>query len=157
MRVTEVSVTKLFGTFDHIIPLRMDDRITIIHGPNGYGKTAILQMLQGALTNQTSIFRRVPFNNFRICFDTNAQLEITKRLKTNGDKEEPHPTLHYQFREKDKKPVDYTVDLLASRKGVDFPLDFIERHTVIFFLVDFVRLASYPTGFWRCSRISMFG
>jgi hypothetical protein len=126
VRVTDISVTKLFGIFNHTIPLRTADRITIIHGPNGYGKTVILQMVQALLTNQTSVFRRVPFETFRLSFDTGAQLEVTKRLKANGEKNEPHLVLHYQLREKDRR-LDHSIDY-AARGRVRFPLDFIERH-----------------------------
>ena len=31
-------IRSLFGYFDHKVPLKTDDRITIIHGPNGVGK-----------------------------------------------------------------------------------------------------------------------
>jgi len=47
MRLQEIRTHKLFRLFDHVIPLNMDERITIIHGPNGYGKTAILRMIAG--------------------------------------------------------------------------------------------------------------
>jgi energy-coupling factor transporter ATP-binding protein EcfA2 len=126
VRVTEIRVTKLFGLFNHTIPLRTADRITIIHGPNGYGKTVILQMVQALLTNQTSVFRRVPFESFLLSFDTGAQLEVTKRLKANGEKNEPHLSLHYQLRDKDRH-LDHSIDY-PGRGRVRFPLDFIERH-----------------------------
>jgi len=42
MRLTKIQAFKLFGVFDHTIPLNSTDLITIIHGPNGYGKTAML-------------------------------------------------------------------------------------------------------------------
>jgi predicted ATP-binding protein involved in virulence len=38
MRIQQISVNGLFGIFDHVIPLNMDERITIIHGPNGFEK-----------------------------------------------------------------------------------------------------------------------
>ena len=41
-RLTKIEVVNLFGVFRHVIPLNLTDRITIIHGPNGYGKTALL-------------------------------------------------------------------------------------------------------------------
>jgi predicted ATP-binding protein involved in virulence len=47
MRIKEFSVTGLFGVFDRVIPLNMDERITIIHAPNGFGKTIILKMING--------------------------------------------------------------------------------------------------------------
>ena len=42
MRLAQVTVTGLFGVFDHPIPIHLKERITIMHGPNGYGKTIIL-------------------------------------------------------------------------------------------------------------------
>ena len=53
MRVSEISVTGLFGIFNHHIPLTHSDRVTIIHGPNGLGKTMMLRMI-AALTNQST-------------------------------------------------------------------------------------------------------
>ena len=47
MRIKQVSVTNLFGVFNHEIPLNLDDKITIIHGPNGSGKTVLLKMING--------------------------------------------------------------------------------------------------------------
>lgn len=47
MRVKQISVKNLFGVFDHVIPLNLEERITIIHGPNGFGKTIIFELLNG--------------------------------------------------------------------------------------------------------------
>ena len=66
MRLKNIRVTKLFGLFDHDISVRLDDRVTIIHGPNGFGKTAILKMAQALLTNHFSTFRRAPFSTFTV-------------------------------------------------------------------------------------------
>ncbi|WP_445174901.1 AAA family ATPase, partial [Microcoleus sp.] len=44
MRINKISVTKLFGVFNHQVSFNMEDRITIIHGPNGFGKTALLRI-----------------------------------------------------------------------------------------------------------------
>jgi len=54
MRIRRVFVEKLFGFFDHDIPMKMDDRITIIHAPNGFGKTAILRMIHGLFNSRYS-------------------------------------------------------------------------------------------------------
>ena len=45
MRITKITVKNLFGIFNHNIPLNMDERITLIHGPNGIGKTILLSMI----------------------------------------------------------------------------------------------------------------
>jgi predicted ATP-binding protein involved in virulence len=58
-RIKQISVKNLFGMFDHTISLNLDERITIIHGPNGFGKTAILRLLDTLFSQST--FSR---NNF---------------------------------------------------------------------------------------------
>jgi predicted ATP-binding protein involved in virulence len=41
MRIRKLSIEGLFGMFNHVIPLHTDERVTIIHGPNGVGKTTV--------------------------------------------------------------------------------------------------------------------
>ena len=45
MRITKISVKGLFGMFDHEIPLNQESRITIVHGPNGVGKTVLMELV----------------------------------------------------------------------------------------------------------------
>lgn len=45
MRVVKTDVKNLFGIFNHEIPLNIKEHITIIHSPNGYGKTVLLTLL----------------------------------------------------------------------------------------------------------------
>src|SRR6266545_6654030 len=76
MRVKEISVKKLFGVFDHSIPLNMEERITIIHGPNGYGKTIMLRMLDGFFNSRYAVWRTTPFEEFRIDFEDEGYVRI---------------------------------------------------------------------------------
>lgn len=78
MRIQKISVTGLFGIFDHEIPLNIDDRITMIHSPNGFGKTIILKMLDGFFNSRYSIFQTIPFQEFRVDFDNKSSIKITK-------------------------------------------------------------------------------
>jgi predicted ATP-binding protein involved in virulence len=66
MRLTKVRVTGLFGLFNHEIPLNREARITIIHGPNGFGKTLVLRMLEALLVGRYSIFFEIPFETFAV-------------------------------------------------------------------------------------------
>ncbi len=61
MRIKQVSVIELFGVFDHVIPFNMDEHITIIHGSNGLGKTALLRMINVFFNNRYSELRSIPF------------------------------------------------------------------------------------------------
>jgi len=42
-RIKQIAVKGLFGVFDHVIPLNMAERVTLVLGPNGVGKTIVLQ------------------------------------------------------------------------------------------------------------------
>ena len=78
MRITKVSVKKLFGIFDHEIPLNQDSRITIIHGPNGVGKTVLLNMLHGLFHYEYELLRRTPFEQFHIEFENGEFITVEK-------------------------------------------------------------------------------
>jgi predicted ATP-binding protein involved in virulence len=78
MQIKQISVDGLFGIFDHVIPLNTEEKITIVHGPNGFGKTAMLRMLNGFFNSQYSVFESIPFTKFRIDFDNGNYVEILK-------------------------------------------------------------------------------
>ena len=69
MRIKEISVKKLFGTFDHTIPLNMEDRVTVIIGPNGYGKTSLLKLINAVFSYDLETIIKIPFEEFRVDFE----------------------------------------------------------------------------------------
>jgi predicted ATP-binding protein involved in virulence len=66
MQIQQISVEGLFGTFNHVIPLNTKDRITIIHGPNGFGKTAILKVLSALFNGNSEVFLEIVFDRFQV-------------------------------------------------------------------------------------------
>lgn len=78
MRVKEIRVEGLFDTFDHVIPLNLNDHITIIHGANGFGKTILLQMVHGLLHGSIDSIIQVPFKRFEVSFDDNSRIWVEK-------------------------------------------------------------------------------
>jgi energy-coupling factor transporter ATP-binding protein EcfA2 len=84
MQIKQISVTGLFGIFDHVIPLNMDERITIVHGPNGFGKTAMLRLLNGLFNSRYSVFRSIPFKIFKVELDDDSSVEIVKNSDSSG-------------------------------------------------------------------------
>lgn len=85
MRVSEISVRDLFGIFTHKIPLNSDEHITIIHGPNGIGKTVLLTMTNAVLTGRNNALRAVPFGEFSVTFDDRQVLTLRKGGKNQGE------------------------------------------------------------------------
>jgi ABC-type lipoprotein export system ATPase subunit len=130
MRLTKIQVCKLFGVFDHTIPLNLVDRITIIHGPNGFGKTAMLQMVQSLLGNRFSRLRRVPFESFIINFEDGREISVTKKFppKAEAEREESAAALFFQLKIPGHKTEDFTLPYSPSKDMVRFPLELIDQH-----------------------------
>ena len=84
MRITEVVIEGLFEIFDHTISLNTEERITIIHGPNGFGKTILLQMLNGLFNGNYAKFRSIPFRKFEVQFDEGSAIWIDKISEPNA-------------------------------------------------------------------------
>src|SRR5215472_4201339 len=80
-RIRQVSVTNLFGTFNHVIPLKMDEHVTIIHGPNGFGKTMMLKLLRTLFGQSTHLLQKIPFDEIRIDFEDNTSFWVSKTLR----------------------------------------------------------------------------
>jgi energy-coupling factor transporter ATP-binding protein EcfA2 len=86
MRIKQVAVKKLFGIFDHRIPMDKPEGVTIIHGPNGFGKTVMLKMIAGALRGDPSIFQTIPFDEFRLEFDDESSWTLRARRERSSRK-----------------------------------------------------------------------
>ena len=81
MRITKISVKGLFGMFDHEIPLNQESRITIVHGPNGVGKTVLMQMVHGLFNYNYKWIGDLPFDELRIEFDGKEFITVGKLLE----------------------------------------------------------------------------
>src|SRR5260370_16883857 len=86
MRIAEISVKNLVNTFNHSIPLNLKDRITIIHGMNGFGKTSLLRLINGLFNYRYYELREIPFTELRITFDDGARLLIRRMVSPEKEK-----------------------------------------------------------------------
>lgn len=78
LRVVRIVIEGLFDQFTHDIPLNQTDRVTVLHGPNGVGKTKVMEMVKGALTHDGRPFESVPFTRLVVEF-SNGNKSITWR------------------------------------------------------------------------------
>ena len=76
LRIKRIVVEDLFGLYTHVIDLHMNDRITIIHGPNGVGKTVLLKMIEGVFNGKYLQLANTPFTLFQLAFDNGELLEV---------------------------------------------------------------------------------
>lgn len=80
MRLKCVFIRGLFGKFDHKIVLNTQDKITIIYGPNGYGKTTILKLLNSFFKGEFAEFNDIPFYSFQLEFDNGNVVNVYKNF-----------------------------------------------------------------------------
>ncbi len=84
MRIKSLSIKNLFGVFNHQLEFKYTNRVMLIHGPNGYGKTAILKIIHAIFNNELSYLRKLPFLEIIFTFDNETQLKISK-LRPNPE------------------------------------------------------------------------
>lgn len=82
MRITKISVKGLFGMFDHDIPLNQESRITIIHGPNGVGKTVLLTTVNSLFHYDYEYICGISFRSLSVDFEDGSQIVIDTNLKS---------------------------------------------------------------------------
>lgn len=78
LRITKIEIKKLFGLYTHTIELKLEDRVTIIHGPNGVGKTVLLRLMKYLFSGRYFELLRVPFESLLVVFSDGAQLTVTQ-------------------------------------------------------------------------------
>ncbi len=82
MLIQRVTVSGLFDRFDHDLVFSSDERITIVIGPNGFGKTTILRILDSLFNRPVRALGRMPFRRVTIYFDDSSTLTVSR---TTGD------------------------------------------------------------------------
>jgi hypothetical protein len=78
MRLARVSVRGLLRRFSYDLVLHGDERITIIHGPNGYGKTTLLKLIDSFYVGAYDEVMSIPFDVLELEFEDAVRLVLTK-------------------------------------------------------------------------------
>ena len=131
MRIRNISIEGLFDTFDHEIPLFRHEPITIIHGPNGVGKTSILKLISGCLRPSLPLLRSVPFKKLSLTFDDESILEVAPEIVGNRQvassrrprNQRSRQILHFSLTSHEKDAYVHT-GYKRVRYGSDLPDEF---------------------------------
>ncbi|MCP4156464.1 MAG: AAA family ATPase [bacterium] len=128
MRISKISVKNLFGMFNHEIPLNAAEHITIIHGPNGYGKTILLTLVNEIFNGKYQKLLSVPFGELEIEFDEKNTLIV--KINTGADEETKKTKngyqLEFEYSKPTAKPKSYKSNLVATRDA-PFPVNSLTR------------------------------
>lgn len=90
--LTQVKVTGLLGRFTHTVDFPASDEFVIVHGPNGVGKTMLLDLVSAVSwpVDFTKI-ARVPFRTLQMCFSDGSQLAVEKPDLESADAKDQVP------------------------------------------------------------------
>jgi hypothetical protein len=128
MRIRKLFIKKLFNIFDHDIPFKTEERVTIIHGPNGVGKTTILKLVADLFGKRFHTLRVCPYQKLNIEFEKPRSTMTVERLLP----EKPdHPVQLKFILKKGKKHFEYSTK--ASRVIKD-----IRKHMPVHIIEDFI-------------------
>jgi predicted ATP-binding protein involved in virulence len=126
MRLKKIRVDGLFDRFTHEIPLKLKEHITIIHGPNGFGKTMILRMINAFFNQSPIALAAISFRKLRLDFDNGAFVSVHRKKpgKTRERNARAHIEMSYTERGKTSPPFTPKSGIHPEQLG--FPISAIE-------------------------------
>lgn len=79
MKLKRIQVTKLFDIFDYDIPFPEEENALIITGPNGFGKTMILNIVFNLFSRKFDFFIDLVFEEIVLTLDDGVSIAIRKQ------------------------------------------------------------------------------
>ena len=126
LRLRRIVVDGLFHIYDHDVHLKLEDRVTLLHGPNGVGKTVVLGMINALLGRRLGYIRGIPFSRFFLEFHDGSTVEVT------GAGEEPGGDAHYELKLFTQGEAHSAgVDELSPADQIAAKIDYLRPHPAI--------------------------
>ena len=100
LRIRQIRIEGLFGLYNHCINLNLKERVTILHGPNGVGKTITLRMVEALLNGRTDILSQMSFSQISLEFTDNSKIILSP------------PSTNEQTKLNIQEPVSLTLELI---------------------------------------------
>lgn len=84
-KLTRVEIHRLLGHFDHTFEFPEDWKFAILHGPNGIGKTKLLELIHRVLSRQFWAVGSIPFESARFEFSDKSTLNIESIQQSSSE------------------------------------------------------------------------
>ena len=107
MRINSITIKNLFEIFQYNISLKTDENVLIITGPNGFGKTMVLNIIFNLFNRKFVFFQKLVFETIILCLDENIKIKITKIIEDG----KPKISLTFYDSENEIDTFDYTNQL----------------------------------------------
>lgn len=88
MKIKKIKVTDLFDYYCYEIEMKKHNTISIIHAPNGYGKTTVFKMITYLLNLDVVEISAIPFSEFVVETNDGQILRAMKTIKDTNKKRE---------------------------------------------------------------------
>ena len=96
MRINSIKIEKLFEIFDYNISFSANENVLIITGPNGFGKTMILNIIFNLFNRKFIFFQKLVFEKITLSLDENILIVISKTV------EDSKPNINFSFSQNNK-------------------------------------------------------
>ncbi|MGF2208028.1 AAA family ATPase [Streptomyces albidoflavus] len=114
-KLVRVEVSQLLGRFDHQIPFSPEKDFVILHGPNGIGKTKLLELIDATFSMNLQVISEIPFRSAEFTFSDDSSITIERTgqeaLPGMGEEESLSEELKFQL----KQPGGRTIPWNASK------------------------------------------
>ena len=111
MRISRIGVYGLFDRFDHELEFRRDEPVTIMIGPNGFGKTMMLRIIDALFNSPLESLENLPFRRLEVSFDDSSTLCVERKPdKRSAEKSGDKSALQVEYAK-----LGYTVGRFHSR------------------------------------------
>lgn len=91
--LNKIEIEGLYGLYNYSLDLTqgVDKRLKIITGPNGYGKTTVLQLIYALFCKDTDLFYQIPFTRVAFFVDDYIFQVVQTRTAIQPDEESDLP------------------------------------------------------------------
>lgn len=83
IKIEEIYISKLYGIYNHKVKLK-EEGITIIHGANGVGKTAVLKCLKYIFEWDIESLSLIPFRTIHVGLGGDVKISISRQPNTRS-------------------------------------------------------------------------
>jgi len=127
MKLKKILVNGLFDRFTHEIPLNLKDHMTIIHGPNGFGKTMILRMINAFFNQSPIALANIPFRKLRLDFDNGSAVSVQRKRQGKIRERDAKANIEMSYTERGNSPQHFTPKSDMHPEQLRFPIGAIEE------------------------------
>lgn len=93
--LNKIEIESLYGLYNYSLDFTQgsDQRLKIITGPNGYGKTTLLQLINALFNKDTKLFYQIPFSRVAFYIDNDIIQVVQNRKALPVDEESDLPAV----------------------------------------------------------------